>query len=75
MRITFHKTKPSTDRWVVRRMVGGKPHEYLRLTEWKPYRWTKNRNRATLFMSPEFAQKEIEWSELAWHDGVRVYKF
>jgi hypothetical protein len=56
-------------------MVGGKPYEYLRLTEWKPYRWTKKRNRATLFMSPEFAQKEIEWSELAWHDGVRVYKF
>ncbi len=60
-------------RWVVRRLVGGRPFEYLRLTK-GGYRWTRLPAQATRFTSPDNAHKEIQWSELAWHHGVAVYE-
>jgi hypothetical protein len=73
MRLLNRKRQTLSEQWVVRRLVGGRPHEYLRLTK-GGYRWTKKSHLATRFASQSYAHREVQWTELAWHNGVGFYK-
>lgn len=73
MRLLNRNKQTLSEQWVVRRLVGGKPHEYLRLTK-GGYRWTKSSHLATRFASRHCAHREVQWTELAWHDGFEFYQ-
>lgn len=74
MRLSFHRTS-QPDRWVIRRMVGKRPLDYLHIAEHGDYRWTKSKKMATQFVSQYLAYKEVFCSDINWKHEVAVERF